>query len=43
MFRRIGDEDNESRRSAYIVPPETISESGEPSNHIYRYPAFLEK
>jgi hypothetical protein len=43
MFRRIGDEKNESRRSAYIVSPETISESGELSNHISQYPAFLEQ
>jgi hypothetical protein len=43
MFRRIGDEDNESRRSAYIVPLETISESRELSNHISQYPVFLEQ
>jgi hypothetical protein len=34
MLRRIGDEESESRRSAYIVLPETMSESGELSNFI---------
>jgi hypothetical protein len=34
MLWRIGDEENESRRSAYIVLPETISESRELSSFI---------
>jgi hypothetical protein len=41
MFQRIGDEENETKISVYIVLPETISESGELSNHISQYPAFL--
>jgi hypothetical protein len=41
MFQKISDEENETKISVYIVLPETISESGELSNHISQYPAFL--
>jgi hypothetical protein len=43
MFRRIGDEKNETKIGVYIVLLETILESGELSNHISPYPALLEQ